>query len=138
MPYRAPVDDFRFIFDHVVDLAQVTATDRFAEATPDLVAAILTEAGKLCEERLAPLQRVGDVTPARLENGVVRTPPGFAEGWRAIAEGGWVGLAAPTEFGGMGLPQALAMAVTEMLSGACLALQIAPLLTQGIEAVARG
>jgi len=136
MSYRAPVDDFRFILGSVVDFAQVAATERFAEATPDLAAAILTEAGKLCEQVLAPLQRVGDLTPARLENGVVRTPPGFAGGWRAMAEGGWIGLAAPAAHGGMGLPQTLAMAVSEMMSGACLALQIAPLLTQGqIEAL---
>lgn len=54
MPYRAPVEDFQFLFDHVVGLDRVTATDRFAEATPDVTAAILSEAGKLCEEVLAP------------------------------------------------------------------------------------
>ncbi|MBN2907516.1 MAG: acyl-CoA dehydrogenase [Rhodobacteraceae bacterium] len=136
MPYRAPVDEFRFIFDHVVGLSQVTQTDRFAEATPDMTAAILTEAGKLCETVMAPLQRVGDLHPARLENGVVRSSPGFAEGYRAIADGGWVAVAAPPEHGGMGLPQTLAMAVSEMMSGACLALQLNPLLTQGqIEAL---
>ncbi|TCO71153.1 acyl-CoA dehydrogenase [Rhodovulum euryhalinum] len=136
MTYRAPVEEFLFLFDHVVGLAQVAETKRFAEATPDLTAAILTEAGKLCRQVLAPLQRAGDLHPARLENGVVRTPPGFAGGWRAIAEGGWVGLAAPAEHGGMGLPQTLAAAVHEMMSGACLALQICPLLTQGqIEAL---
>jgi len=136
MPYRAPVADIRFLLDHVAGFPELAATARFAEATPDLTAAILDGAGRLCEEVMAPLQRVGDLHPARLENGIVRTPPGFAEGWRAIAQGGWIGLAAPTRHGGMGLPQTLAMAVTEMMSGACLALQIAPLLTQGqIEAL---
>ncbi|GAA0295797.1 acyl-CoA dehydrogenase [Rhodovulum strictum] len=136
MSYRAPVADIRFLLDHVAGFPDLAATARFAEATPDLTAAILDGAGRLCEDVMAPLQRVGDLHPARLENGIVRTPPGFAEGWRAIAEGGWIGLAAPAEHGGMGLPQTLAMAVTEMMSGACLALQIAPLLTQGqIEAL---
>ena len=136
MTYRAPVEEFRFIFDHVAGLAQVAATARFAEATPDLTAQILTEAGKLCEEVMAPLQRAGDLHPARLENGVVRTTPGFAEGYRAIAEGGWVAISAPPAHGGMGLPQTLAMAVSDMMSGACLALQLNPLLTQGqIEAL---
>jgi len=136
MPYHAPTDDVRFLFDHVVGFADIAATDRFAEATPDMVDAILSEAGKLCDEVLAPLQRAGDKHPARLENGVVRTSPGFAEGYRAIADGGWVGMAAPAEAGGLGLPMTLTTAVNDMMAGACLSLQLNPLMTQGqIEAL---
>jgi acyl-CoA dehydrogenase len=136
MPYRAPVEDYRFVFDHVVGLNQVTETERFAEATPDLVDAILSEAGRMCEEVLHPLQRAGDLNPARLENGVVRTPPGFGDGFRAIAEGGWIGMSANPEHGGMGLPMTLTTAVNEMMSAACLSLQLAPLMSQGqIEAL---
>ena len=136
MTYRAAAADHRFILDHVVDFAQVAATDRFADATADTVAAILTEAARLCDDVMAPLNRGGDQTPARLENGVVRSSPGFAEGYRAIADGGWIGLSASPEFGGMGLPMALNTAVTDMMSGACLSLQLKPLLTQGqIEAL---
>lgn len=136
MPYRAPVSEFRFLFDHVVELAPVSATDRYAEATPETAEAILAEAGRLCEEVLSPLQRVGDVQGSRLENGVVRTPEGFAEGFRAVAEGGWVGLGASPEHGGMGLPMMIATAVNEMMSAACLSLQLNPMLTQGqIEAL---
>ncbi len=136
MPYRAPLAEFAFLFDHVVGLDQVSATDRFAEASRDVTDAILAEAGRLCEEILAPLQRPGDLQPARLENGVVRTSPGFAEGYRALATGGWVGIAAPHEFGGMDLPQTVTTAVNDMMSGACLALQLNPLMTQGqIEAL---
>ena len=136
MTYRAPADDHRFILDHVVDFTRVAGTGRFTEATPDTTAAILTEAAKLCDDVVAPLNRAGDLTPARLENGVVRSSPGFAEGYRAIAAGGWIGLAANPAHGGMGLPMALNTAVNEMLSGACLALQLKPLLTQGqIEAL---
>jgi len=136
MPYRAPVTDFRFVLDHVVGLDQVTATERFAEADSDVVDAILTEAGRLSEEVLAPLQRNGDLHPAHLENGVVRTSPGFAEGYRAIAEGGWVSTSADPEFGGMGLPISVTTAVNEMMSSACVALQLNPLMTQGqIEAL---
>jgi len=131
MPYRSPVDDFQFILNKVVGLDQVTATDRFAEATPDVAGAILTEAGKFCDEVLAPLQRNGDTHPARLENGVVRSSPGFAEGYKAIAEGGWVAIAADPAHGGMGLPMAVTTAVNEMMAGACLAMQISPLMTQG-------
>ncbi len=131
MPYRAPVEDFRFLLDHVVGFGQVTATDRFAEATSDMTGAILTEAGRMCEEVLYPLQRNGDLHPARLENGVVRTSPGFAEGYKAIAEGGWVSIGASPEYGGMGLPMALTTAVNEMMSAACLSIQLNPLMTQG-------
>ncbi|MEV8465675.1 acyl-CoA dehydrogenase [Fluviibacterium sp. DFM31] len=136
MPYTAPVSEFKFTLDHVVDLAQVAATDRFSEATADVCEAILTEAGRLCDDIMAPLNRAGDLTPARLENGVVRTSPGFAEGYKAIAEGGWVGISASPEHGGMGLPFALSVAVNDMMSGACLSLQLCPLLSQGqIEAL---
>ena len=110
MTYRAPVEDYNFLFDHVVSLDALRATERFEDATPDVTRAILTEAGKLCEEVLAPLQRNGDKQGAYLENGVVRTSPGFKDGYRAIAEGGWVGISADPEYGGMGLPMVPAQA----------------------------
>ena len=136
MTFRAPVEDFLFLFDHVVDLAKVRETERFGEATDDLVRAILSEAGKLSEEVLTPLQRPGDLQPAALENGIVRTSPGYADGFQAIAEGGWVGMAADPEYGGMGLPITVTHAVNEMMSSACLSLQLAPLMSQGqIEAL---
>ncbi|OBY28802.1 acyl-CoA dehydrogenase [Leisingera sp. JC1] len=136
MTFRAPVSEYEFLLNHVVGYDSIPATDRFAEATTDTVSAILTEAGKLCDEVMAPLQRNGDLHPARLENGVLRTSPGFADGYQAIREGGWVGISAAEEFGGMGLPQTLAVAVYEMMAGACLSLQLAPLLSQGqIEAL---
>jgi len=136
MPYRAPVSELKFVLDKVVGFDRVAATDRFAEATPETVDAILTEAGRMCEEVLAPLNRAGDLHPAHLENGVVRTSPGFAEGFAAIAEGGWLGMSADPDYGGMGLPIALTMAVNEMMGSACLSLQLNPLMTQGqIEAL---
>ncbi|MGV6850340.1 MAG: acyl-CoA dehydrogenase [Marinibacterium sp.] len=136
MSFRAPVSEYQFLLDNVVGYDRVAATDRFSEAGPDLAAAILTEAGRLCDEVLAPLQRAGDLHPARLENGVVRTSPGFADGWRAIADGGWIGMNADPAYGGMGLPVSLSAAVNDMMSGACLSLQLAPLMCQGqIEAL---
>jgi len=136
MPYRAPVSDYRFLMEHVVGFAQVTATARFAEATPDMADAILTEAAKMCEEVLYPLNRSGDLHPAHLDNGVVRTAPGFAGGYKAIAQGGWIGMSASPEVGGMGLPMTLTTTVNEMMSSACLSLQLNPLMTQGqIEAL---
>lgn len=136
MPYRSPVQDHEFIYRHVVGYDQVAETERFAEAGGDVVGAILQEAGKMCDEIMAPLQRNGDLTPPVLENGVLRTSPGFADGWKAIAEGGWIGMAGNPELGGMGLPMTLTSTVNELMSGACLSLQLAPLMSQGqIEAL---
>lgn len=135
MPYRAPLADFQLLLA-LTGFANVAATERFSSASPDMVDAILAEAAKLCENTLAPLNAAGDRTPARLENGIVRTPPGFIEGYREIAAGGWVGISADPAYGGMGLPIALGSCVTDMMGSACLALQLNPLLTQGqIEAL---
>ena len=135
MPYTAPTGETSFILDALAGYAGLSATDRFAEATPDVSRAVLEEAGRLAE-RLAPLGAAGESDPARLENGRVRTPDGFADGYGAIAGGGWVGLAAQSHRGGMGLPQALNVALNEYLSAACLPLEIKLLLTQGqIEAL---
>ena len=135
MPYAAPLADYRLLLS-LMGFPAVAATQRFADATPDTVEAILTEAARLSETVLAPLNRAGDQHPARLENGTVRTSPGFADGFRAIADGGWIGMAASPEHGGMGLPISLATCVNEMTGSACLALQLNPLLTQGqIEAL---
>ncbi|MDO7556735.1 MAG: acyl-CoA dehydrogenase [Loktanella sp.] len=136
MPYRAPVNDYRFLMENIVGFTQVTATEKYSEATPDMADAILTEAAKMCEAILAPLNRSGDLHPAHLENGKVRTSPGYAEGYKAIAEGGWIGMSASPEVGGMGLPMTLTTTVNEMMSSACLALQLNPLMSQGqIEAL---
>lgn len=136
MPYRAPVTDYRFIMDTVAGFKAVTETDQFPEATDDMADAILGEAAKLCEEILYPLNRNGDLHPAKLENGIVRTSPGFGDGYKAIAEGGWIGMSASAEVGGMGLPMTLTTAVNEMMASACLSLQLNPLMSQGqIEAL---
>ena len=136
MPYTAPTRDIAFILEHVAGFDRVAATPRFAEATPDVVRAMLAESGRICEEVVHPLRRAGDETPARLENGVVRVPPGHAEGYRAIAEGGFLAISAPPDHGGLGLPFALTTAVNEMMSGAALATQLTPLMAQGqIEAL---
>ncbi len=136
MSYRAPVTEMTFLLEQVLDAGRLAATERFAEATPDMTDAILGEAAKLSEEVLAPLNREGDLHPAVVENGIVRTSPGFTDGYRAIAEGGWVGMAADPEFGGMGLPMALTVCVNEMMASACLSLSLNPLMSQGqIEAL---
>ena len=136
MVYRACTEDYEYILKHVVNYDLVSDTDKFSEASYEIVSAILAEAGRMCEEKLSPLQRIGDLNPANLENGVVRTSPGFDVGYKAIAEGGWVSTSADPEYGGMGLPLTITTAVNEMMASACLSLQLNPLMTQGqIEAL---
>ncbi|MFA9229531.1 MAG: acyl-CoA dehydrogenase [Microgenomates group bacterium] len=136
MPYAAPIADYKFTLDQLISFDQIAATQLFGDATPETVDAVLTEAAKLCENTLAPLNRMGDKHPAKLENGVVRTSPGYAQGYRAIAEGGWIGISSPRAYGGMGLPLVLATCVNDMMGSACLSLQLNPLMTQGqIEAL---
>ncbi|MFY0596909.1 MAG: acyl-CoA dehydrogenase [Cognatishimia sp.] len=136
MPYRAPTGEYEFIFQNLIKLDQIQGTEKFADVDGDTVSAILTEAGRMSEEVLYPTLRNGDLTPAVLENGKVRTSPGFAEAFQSMAEGGWISTAADPEYGGMGLPFTVTMAVNEMMASANLALQLNPLLTQGhIEAL---
>lgn len=131
MSYRAQVEDIRFIFNKVAPIEQLRQTERFAEVSEDLSDAVLDGMGKLCEEVIYPTARDGDLTPAVLENGVVRTSPGFKEAFEAIAEGGWVAVSGPEEQGGMGLPIAYTTAFNEMMSSSNMALGLCPLLTQG-------
>ncbi len=136
MPYRAPINEFSFIFDNIVGLGDVASTPLFEDATHDVVTAILAEAAKLSDEKLAPVNRSGDEHHTVLENGVMRAAPGYGEAYQAIAEGGWVGIAARPESGGMGLPMTVASAVNDMMGAACLSLQLVPLLSMGqIEAL---
>ena len=118
MTYRAPVGEMRFLLEHVLGAGRLAETERFADATSETIEAVLGEAAKLAEEVLAPLRRAGDLDGARLENGVVRTTPGFAAAYRALAAGGWVGIAADPAHGGMGLPVILLTCVGEMCSAA--------------------
>jgi len=136
MSYRAPLAEYDLLMRHVVGLDLVAGTERFGEANAETVATILSEAARMCEQVLAPLNAPGDREGARLENGVVRLPEGFAEGYRAVAEGGWAAITASEAYGGLALPITVATAVNEMMASACLSLQIAPLISQGqIEAL---
>ena len=135
MPYTAPLKDIRFCLDHVAESGVLAETPLFAEATPETVDAVLTEMGKLATETLAPLQRPGDAG-SKLTDGRVKTPEGYKDGYQALAEGGWMGLAAEAELGGMGLPLTVQTAVNEMQASACLSLSLCPLMSQGsIEAL---
>jgi alkylation response protein AidB-like acyl-CoA dehydrogenase len=122
MTYAAPLADMRLVLDTVGDLSEDAA---------EVADAVLDEAAKFAENALAPLNRVGDEIGSILENGVVRTPPGFREAYRTYVEGGWNGLTSPPEIGGQGLPQALAVTLTEMWNSACMGWALCPLLNHG-------
>ncbi|MCH7796113.1 MAG: acyl-CoA dehydrogenase family protein, partial [Proteobacteria bacterium] len=129
--YSAPVRDMRFVLDELADMAGLARLPGYEEATPDLVEAVLEEAGKLASEVLAPLNQSGDREGVTLENGVVRTPAGFPEAYARFIEGGWGSLAFDPDYGGQGLPWTLAIAVQEMWNSANLSFALAPVLTQG-------
>ncbi len=130
--YKAPAEEVLFLLNDVFNLERYNNLPGFADATPDTVEAIVAEAAKLSEEVFAPLNRIGDQEGCkRHPDGSVTTPKGFKEAYRAYAEGGWMGLSAPAEYGGQGLPMTLNTVVQEFVSSANLALGMYPGLTQG-------
>jgi 3-(methylthio)propanoyl-CoA dehydrogenase len=131
MTYAAPLADMRFILEEVAKIEEVARLPGYEAASPDLVEAILDEAAKLAGNVLAPLNQPADRAGAVLENGVVRTPPGFREAYARYVEAGWSGLAFDPEYGGQGLPLALAIPVAEMWNSACMIFGLCPLLTAG-------
>ena len=131
MSYTAPLTDMRFVLEEAAGFGEVAQLPGYEATSPDLVEAILSEAAKLAENVLAPLNQPADRTGSVLENGVVRTPPGFQEAYARYVEGGWNGLAFDSEFGGQGLPLALATPVAEMWNSACMSFALCPLLNSG-------
>ena len=129
--YRAPVEDYRFLFNEVLELEKHRDLPGFAELSPDLADDILTNAGKFCEEVMQPLNQPGDEEGCHFQNGVVTTPKGFKEAYKAYSEAGWGGLGAPEEFGGAGMPPIITMAVSEMGMSANQSLAMYPMLTAG-------
>ena len=130
MTYKAPLTDIQRAL-HATGLGNITKLPAFETATDDVVASILNEAAKLAENILAPLNTVGDRHPAKLINEKVELPAGWPQAWAELSKGGWVGLAAPAEYGGMAMPELLGLAISEMWNSANLALALCPLLTQG-------
>ena len=129
--YHAPLRDMRFVYHDLVDGDALAEIPAFAEATPDLVDAVLEEAGKLARDVLQPCNRTGDEEGCTYENGVVRTPAGFKEAYNRFQEGGWTSLACDPDYGGQGLPHLVNHFVEEMICAANLAFGTYPGLTHG-------
>jgi 3-(methylsulfanyl)propanoyl-CoA dehydrogenase len=124
--YRAPLDEFRFLFNEFFTLEKLRDLPQFGELSPDLLEDILSNAGKFCEEVLQPINQSGDEDGCHFENGVVRTPKGFKEAYKAYSEAGWGALGAPSEWGGAGMPIVVTMAVAEMATSANQAFSMYP------------
>ncbi len=131
MTFATPVRDMRFVLDHMAGFGALERTGAFPELDSEIVAAIVEEIGKYCDQVVTPLNEVSDRDGARLENGVVRTTPGFKEAYAQYVESGWSSLAFPEETGGQGLPSTLALALVDALNGACMSFAIGTTLTTG-------
>ncbi|BAV64409.1 acyl-CoA dehydrogenase [Sphingobium cloacae] len=128
--YVPPVDDYRFLMTEVLDFDRAMA-ELGMEVDSDLAAAVLEEAGRLCAERLHPLNRSGDEEGSRLIDGAVKLPQGFADAYREFQEAGWASLSSSPEYGGQGLPFILQLWLDEMLSATNLSFGLIPGLTRG-------
>ncbi|HEX9448945.1 MAG TPA: acyl-CoA dehydrogenase C-terminal domain-containing protein [Dongiaceae bacterium] len=129
--YTAPLRDIRFVLNEVLNVEQLSTLPGFADATPDVIDAILDEAGKFCSQELQPLNHSGDEEGCHFDNGTVTTPKGFKEAYDKFVEGGWPGLPCDSDYGGQGLPKVINFAVEEMICSANLSFGMYPGLSNG-------
>lgn len=132
MTYQAPVEDIRFVFRELAGLEEVLALPAHDGLDEETVDAVLQENARFVEAVIAPLNRAGDIQPARWQDGQVRTTDGFPEAFRQFGEGGWQGLQHDPEWGGQGLPKLVSAAASETLNAANLSFALCPLLTDGV------
>jgi len=122
--YRAPVDDMMFLFEKLRDNSHYNSLEKYKEVNPNLAKDILEQAAKITENLILPQAKAGDETPAKFENGVVRTPPGYKEAYKKFIEDGWVSLSCDPEYGGQGMPNTIKTFFDEMLSSASLSFKL--------------
>ena len=122
--YTAPVEDMMFLFEKLRNNQKYNELDKYKEVTSDLVKDILQEAAKINQNLILPLAKVGDEIPAVLENGVVRTPPGYKEAYKKYIEDGWTSLSCDPKYGGQGMPKTVSAFFDEMLSSASLSFKL--------------
>ena len=114
--YTAPVKDMMFLFEKLRDNKNYNELEKYNEVSADLVKDILEEAAKINQNLILPLAKAGDENPAILENGVVRTPPGYKEAYQKYIEDGWTSLSCDPKYGGQGMPKTVSAFFDEMLS----------------------
>ncbi|MDB4613242.1 acyl-CoA dehydrogenase family protein [Candidatus Pelagibacter sp.] len=122
--YTAPVEDMLFLFEKLRDNKNYNELTKYDEVTTDLVKDILDEAAKINQNLILPLAKIGDENPAILENGVVRTPPGYKEAYQKYIEDGWTSLSCDPKYGGQGMPKTVSAFFDEMLSSASLSFKL--------------
>ena len=122
--YTAPVKDMMFLFEKLRDNKNYNELKKYNEVTPDLVKDILEEAAKINQNLILPLAKAGDENPAVLENGIVRTPPGYKEAYQKYIEDGWTSLSCDPKYGGQGMPKTVSAFFDEMLSSASLSFKL--------------
>ena len=122
--YTAPVDDMMFLFEKLRNNQKYNELEKYKEVTSDLVKDILQEAAKINQNLILPLAKAGDENPAVLENGVVRTPPGYKEAYKKYIEDGWTSLSCDPKYGGQGMPKTVSAFFDEMLSSASLSFKL--------------
>ncbi|HVY04793.1 MAG TPA: acyl-CoA dehydrogenase [Burkholderiales bacterium] len=132
--YSAPIRDMKFAVKELVGLDDIAALPGCEDLTPDVVDAVLEEAGKFASGVLDPLNRPGDVTGAKWKDTVVTSAPGFADAFKQFAAGGWTGLACDPNYGGQGLPHILSTQTSEMWNSANMSFCLCPMLTAGVVA----
>jgi len=129
--YTAPVEDMLFLYEKLRDNKNYNELEKYNEVSLDLVKDILEEAAKINQNLILPLAVAGDENPAKLENGVVRTPPGYKEAYNKYIEDGWVSLSCDPKYGGQGMPKTVSAFFDEMLSSTSLSFKLYSELTIG-------
>ena len=122
--YTAPVEDMMFLFEKLRNNKNYNDLEKYKEIGPELVKDILQEAAKINENLILPLAKVGDENPTILENGIVRTPPGYKEVYQKYIEDGWTSLSCDPKYGGQGMPKTVSAFFDEMLSSASLSFKL--------------
>jgi len=122
--YNAPIDDMMFLFNKLRNNKNYNEIEKYKEVSSELVKDILVEAAKINENIILPLAKAGDENPTVLENGVVRTPPGYKEAYTKYIEDGWTSLSCDPKYGGQGMPKTVSAFFDEMLSSASLSFKL--------------
>ncbi len=131
MSFVTPINEQLFVLRHVTGIEELASHQRFADATPDMVEAIVEGLGQFAQDQFAPLNRIGDTVGARLVDGRVVMPDGYKAAYQAFVDNGWASINAPVEHGGQGLPYALATVALDSLGSANMAFALCPLLSLG-------